>query len=729
MKTSFTQVLAPKAVLRGSLVLICCSLGLSLRAQTVPPAFPRNETFKGNAASNFTFGGAARLTGVGGTSNDPVGQGYLRLTDAVTNQAGFVVDNVGFPSSAGFSISFEFFSYGGTGADGFSVFLVDAANQPASGFRIGATGGSLGYAQKTIEPIADGVSGGYIGIGIDEFGNFSNGQEGRVGGSATLDAEGKVPDGVAIRGAGSGSSRTDYPFLVGTKPGDLGFSLDVPTMRAQSGTADYRRAYIDVVPTTVSGQTTYRISVRIQHGLEVRTTVENFIVPTPPANLRLGFSGSTGGSTNIHEIRNLNIVQVPFAADDVASTSYDQAVAVRVLDNDVAPGSTIDPTTVDLDPATTGLQSTLEVPGKGRFSVDNAGVVTFTPLGSFAGRVAVPYTMQSVLGASYASSPATLSVTVRGADVKAALSGPASAAAGQRVTYTVATSNQGTLTALRVVPTLQLPAGLPAAAVTPTSGGTYDSATGKVTFPEIATLASGAPAISNAVAVTLPATGLTSMQSTAEAWSAVPDPETANNVSSLSTGVAAPLPVVLTHFTAQAVGSGVELRWHTSLEHGSSHFEVERSSNGQAFARIATVQAQGTTSRATAYQYHDREAARGATGLLYYRLRQVDADGTAQYSGVQTVQLSTASLPALGPVALYPNPRQQAASSLTLDLSGMPAGNYAVRICDVVGRVVGQATAAGGMKNMVMLSALPLGTYVVQVQGAQTVVSLALVQE
>lgn len=727
MKTLFTNPTALPVSLRRGLLLLCCGAAVPALAQTTPPAFPRNETFKGNAASNFTFGGAARLTGVGGTGNDPVGQGYLRLTNADINQAGYIIDNVGFPSSAGFSISFEFFSYGGSGADGFSVFLVDADKQPASGFRIGATGGSLGYAQKTIEPVAPGVSSGYIGIGIDEFGNYSNNREGRIGGNDVLDTDGRVPDGVAIRGAGNGSSTTDYPFLTGTNPGDLGFSLDVPTTRAQSGSADYRRAYIDVVPTTVGGLTTYRITVRIQHGLEVRTTVENFVVPTPPTNLRLGFSGSTGSSTNIHEIRNLNIVQVPFASDDAAETAYNRAVEVRVLANDVAPGSTIDPNSVDLDPATAGLQSTLTVPGKGTFSVDNTGLVTFTPLGTFAGRVSVPYTMRSVLGAEYASSPANINVNVRGADLKATLIGPTTANGGQKVTYTMTTINQGSLPALNTVASIQLPANLPVASVVPTSGGTYDATTGKVTFGKVASLITNAPAVLNAVTVTLPAKGITNLVSQAEVWSDIPDPETANNISAVTTGVGAPLPVELVRFTAAATDADVLLNWNTALEYNSSRFEVERSRTGKDFEPITRVQAQGTTSRPTSYQYLDAGAGHNANGVLYYRLRQVDTDGQAHYSNVQTVRFTSRVVTA--PAALYPNPHQQASAAPTLDLSGLPAGSFAVQIRDVVGRVVRETTAEGAQRNPLDLSGLLPGTYIVQVKGAQGVISLPLVKQ
>ncbi|WP_400193056.1 T9SS type A sorting domain-containing protein [Hymenobacter sp. B81] len=720
MKATCTLLLkaaSPRARRWGLIMLTWGSSWLPAAGQTTPPAFPRNESFKDAGASNFSFGGSARLTGVGG-SQDPVGQGYLRLTDAVTNQAGYVIDNVGFPAGAGFTISFEFFSYGkttATGADGFSVFLVDA-NQPG-GFRIGASGGSLGYAQKTVSPAAAGVSNGYIGIGIDEFGNYSNGQEGRSGGAASLDATGKVPNGIAIRGAGNGSAATDYPYLTGTQPGDLTFALDVPTARAQPGAADYRRAFIDVVPSTSGGLTTYRITVRIQHGGAVKTAIDNFTVPAPPQNLRLGFAGSTGGSTNVHEIRNLNIVQVPFANTDVASTAYNSPLTLNVLDNDQAPGSSIDVASVDLDPNAPGRQTTLSLPGQGTFSVDDLGAVTFVPSGDFAGTVTVPYTMQSILGADYTSSPANIRLTVQGADVATTVAGPAVATAGTTVTYAMTTENRGSVAALDVEPKLKLPAGLPAGSV---SGGSYDPISGWVSFDPVSTLGSNAPAVSNSVSFVAPTTGpVTGLASATSA--VVPDPTPTNNNASVTTSINAPLPVTLTRFEAQTDGRDAVLSWGTAQEQDNDRFEVERSAGG-AFERVGTVAGRGTTAEPGSYRFRDAGAAALGAATVHYRLRQVDHDGTATYSPIQAVRFERATAAAL---TVYPNPAPAAA---WLDLSAAPAGSYQVRVLDLAGRVLHTATLSGGAHHELAVQALQPGTYLVQVRGAALARTLPLVR-
>ena len=503
----------PAAAWLRRLLLLAVLLG---QYQLAWAQFPRVESFKNSTATGFRLGGSATLTAA--TNVDPNGAGYLRLTTAGNDQSGFAIDQTAFPAPNGFSISFEFFAYGGTGADGFSVFLVDADRISAAAFTPGASGGSLGYAQKTTGPISDGVPAGYIGIGIDEFGNYSNATEGRVGGINTPDL---TPDAVAIRGAGNGRSATDYPYLTGTQT--LPFSLDVATVRAQSSSADYRRAYIDVVPTNG----TYRITVRIQRGLVVETAVRNFVVAAPPANLRIGFSGSTGGSTNVHEIRNLAIRQTPFLDDDVASTAYNQAVSLNVLNNDTFSYANYAPGSVDLDPNAPGVQATLTLPGRGTFSVTPAGVVTFTPSGTFAGTITVPYTAGDVLGE--VAAPANITIILRGADIANTVSGPTAAGPGARVQYTITTANLGALPATNVVPTLQLPAGLGGVL---TSSGSYNAATGLVTFGTVNLAAGGTPA-TNTVSFGAPASG--SVTGTTGNTAAEADPVSTNNVTSITT--------------------------------------------------------------------------------------------------------------------------------------------------------------------------------------------------
>jgi Domain of unknown function (DUF4347)/Bacterial lectin len=124
-------------------------------------------------------GAAASPGGLPGNSGtpDPIGQGTLRLTNANNDQAAYVLYNKALPANAGLKITFDLFAYGGTGADGINFFLIDGAQSPTTA---GAFGGSLGYANRVDASGAEaGVVGGYLGVGFDEFGNYSNPTEGR----------------------------------------------------------------------------------------------------------------------------------------------------------------------------------------------------------------------------------------------------------------------------------------------------------------------------------------------------------------------------------------------------------------------------------------------------------------------------------------------------------------------------------------------------------------------
>ncbi|OWP63790.1 hypothetical protein CDA63_07320 [Hymenobacter amundsenii] len=175
-----------------------------------------------------------------------------------------------------------------------------------------------------------------------------------------------------------------------------------------------------------------------------------------------------------------------------------------------------------------------------------------------------------------------------------------------------------------------------------------------------------------------------------------------------------PLPVTLTSFAAQAAGNDAKLTWKTAVELNNDRFVVERSFDGTSFVAVGEVKGQGTSSNATTYQLTDaRVAAKASNGLAYYRLRQVDTDGTASVSEVVTVRFP---LSARAQVSVYPNPATSTQDA-QLDLSGAPAGTYQVTLVDMTGRVLRSFTQLGGSNELLNVAGLPAGTYLVQVQG------------
>jgi uncharacterized repeat protein (TIGR01451 family) len=235
---------------------------------------------------------------------DPIGSGVLRLTNREEDQAGFVFFQEAIPSSKGLVVLFDFFSYGGTGADGLSFFLIDGNASPNEA---GAFGGSLGYAfclesSGNCERDIPGLVGGYVGIGFDEFGNFSNPNDnGKIGGP------GQIPDSVALRGAGSGL--TGYQYLTGTDPNELP-TLDFPNVTTRPETTP-RRVRLTLTPNN-------RISLEINFfdGRGFVPVLEEYDLNTAPgqppfpSSFKFGFAASTGGQTNIHEIRAFRITTI-----------------------------------------------------------------------------------------------------------------------------------------------------------------------------------------------------------------------------------------------------------------------------------------------------------------------------------------------------------------------------------------------------------------------------------
>ena len=171
-----------------------------------------------------------------------------------------------------------------------------------------------------------------------------------------------------------------------------------------------------------------------------------------------------------------------------------------------------------------------------------------------------------------------------------------------------------------------------------------------------------------------------------------------------------PLPVELTAFTAAAGPAGygpatVRLAWATASEKNSAAFEVERSADGRTFAPIGTVAAAGSSSSARRYELTDAQLPAGAA-RPYYRLKQVDADGTFSYSPVRTVGLTDAA----EGLSLYPNPARGGAATLTGALPGTVA-----TVFDALGRPVATATAdASGTAALALPAGLPAGVYLVR---------------
>lgn len=179
---------------------------------------------------------------------DPAGHGALRFTNGNLagngtpgsagglHQNGAIVSATPFPTGQGIAVTFKTVTYRGDsggaahdGADGISFYLMDASKLNTSGITgaalgdgngLGAWGGSLGYScSNSNGPLYqngilfggyNGLNGAYIGLGIDEYGNFLNGTTNTLGesgttasGDNTASGGGYQPGRIGLRGAGN----------------------------------------------------------------------------------------------------------------------------------------------------------------------------------------------------------------------------------------------------------------------------------------------------------------------------------------------------------------------------------------------------------------------------------------------------------------------------------------------------------------------------------------------
>ncbi|TNI49266.1 DUF6701 domain-containing protein [Aeromonas veronii] len=230
-----------------------------------------------------------------GTFDPKIVSGRLRMTEASGNQATSATYQRLFPAANNLvEVTFRYYAWSptwfNTGGDGLAVILSDATVTPQPG----SFGGALGYAQRNNG--TSGFAGGWLGVGLDEYGNFSNGNEGKVGGP------GFRAQAIAIRG-GVGSS---YRYLAGTAA-NLNPKIDVSgTSSAQPG-----HLYRLRIDSRVAGRS--MVSLDRNTGSGFSTLVAPFDAMATagqeqvPADFLLSLTGSTGGANNNHELDDIQI--------------------------------------------------------------------------------------------------------------------------------------------------------------------------------------------------------------------------------------------------------------------------------------------------------------------------------------------------------------------------------------------------------------------------------------
>ncbi len=173
-----------------------------------------------------------------------------------------------------------------------------------------------------------------------------------------------------------------------------------------------------------------------------------------------------------------------------------------------------------------------------------------------------------------------------------------------------------------------------------------------------------------------------------------------------------PLPMELMSFNGENNGMVNDLYWSTATEINNDYFLVQRSDNGYAFEEIGQVDAAGNSTSQQDYRLTDTDP---LDGINYYRLKQIDFNGTASYSEV--IALNTNSLK---DIQIYPNPTS---GDLFLDFSeDAESGTHTVLITDISGKTIAEEMDISSDKKTYIIgnfSELSSGVYIVKVVNGQ----------
>lgn len=174
------------------------------------------------------------------------------------------------------------------------------------------------------------------------------------------------------------------------------------------------------------------------------------------------------------------------------------------------------------------------------------------------------------------------------------------------------------------------------------------------------------------------------------------------------------LPILLLDFTARYTDKKIQLDWKTGTEINNHHFDLERSTDGSHFQKIAAIPGALNSITTKYYRYFDNSLPQTNNNRLYYRLAQVDLDGTKNYSYIRVVSLPNEKTDWIEIVSITPNPASETGSVKILSVTECVAS---VKLIDILGNTVYISSAnikRGETIIPINMAALPKGIYLIQ---------------
>ncbi len=244
--------------------------------------FPVSEEFENQLFQNpnWVLSGSAYLN-----------SGWLTLTDDSPFLSGNAILNAPFSSSDNIIVEFEYSTAILNNnnncvdiGDGLTFFLIDGTAPPS----VGGSGGALGYTSNSLNP-SGGITGGFVGVGLDEFGNFAVASL-----TSSINCTPLGKDAVTIRGMQTNDALTAYrciatSLLPNNANIDVGSRAEARKVRVVISNGGLLDLFMDLN----TGQGFEPIFV----GLDLNQVV--------PPTFKIGFAASTGGACIAHEINNV----------------------------------------------------------------------------------------------------------------------------------------------------------------------------------------------------------------------------------------------------------------------------------------------------------------------------------------------------------------------------------------------------------------------------------------
>jgi hypothetical protein len=174
----------------------------------------------------------------------------------------------------------------------------------------------------------------------------------------------------------------------------------------------------------------------------------------------------------------------------------------------------------------------------------------------------------------------------------------------------------------------------------------------------------------------------------------------------------APLPVTFQQVKAYRSGAQIAVEWEASNQINLSGYVVEKSTDGLHFTAVNNQVARDINRGVVAYQWMDASV---QAAVQYYRIKSLDVSGSFQYSMIVKVVIGKNAT-----VQIYPSPVK--GNSMNLQIANSVAGNYEVRLTNLMGQVMLQKRIGhtGGSANIAITlpQAVTTGQYQVEILGA-----------